>query len=215
MSESESKLNAEAVVYFVISPLEGPAYRICGDDDLQAVGGVHALERRLENESYWFARMGQISFNLNSDGITFQDSELAKLPEPLEGAWHTGRLNPAFRQSEVEKRAFQEVFQAIQRMLDSWRTSDGTTVESFALKELKISAPRLVSLTTGLCALKKVHELVEVTAVKFWYDSQWLSKPVPIDELVLAEYSFRIPLQLRWAADHRLISVQILPTAYC
>jgi hypothetical protein len=215
MSESESKLNAEAVVYFVISPLEGPAYRICGDDDLQAVGGVHALERRLENESYWFARMGQISLQLNSDGVTFQDSELAKLPEPLEGAWQTGRLNPAYRQSEVEKRAFQEVFQAIQRMLDSWRTTDGTTVESFALKELKISAPRLVSLTTGLCALKKVHELVEVTAVKFWYDSQWLSKPVPIDELVLAEYSFKVPLQLRWAADHHLISVHILRTASC
>jgi hypothetical protein len=215
MSESESKLNAEAVVYFVISPLEGPAYRICGDDDLQAVGGVHALERRLENESYWFARMGQISLQLNSDGVTFQDSELAKLPEPLEGAWQTGRLNPAYRQSEVEKRAFQEVFQAIQRMLDSWRTTDGTTVESFALKELKISAPWLVSLTTGLCALKKVHELVEVTAVKFWYDSQWLSKPVPIDELVLAEYSFKVPLQLRWAADHHLISVHILRTASC
>jgi hypothetical protein len=47
MSESESKLNAEAVVYSVISPPEGPAYRICGDDDLQASGGVHALERRL------------------------------------------------------------------------------------------------------------------------------------------------------------------------
>jgi hypothetical protein len=159
--------------------------------------------------------MGQISLQLNSDGVTFQDSELAKLREPLEGAWQTGRLNPAYRQSEVEKRAFQEVFQAIQRMLDSWRTTDGTTVESFALKELKISAPRLVSLTTGLCALKKVHELVEVTAVKFWYDSQWLSKPVPIDELVLAEYSFKIPLQLRWAADHRLINVHILRTASC
>jgi hypothetical protein len=215
MSESEPKLNAEAVVYFVISPLEGPAYRICGDDDLQAMGGVHALERRLENESYWFARMGQISLKLNSDGVTFQDSELAKLPEPLEGAWQTGRLNPAYRQSEVEKRAFQEVFQAIQRMLGSWRTINGTTVESFALKELKISAPRLASLTTGLCALKKVHEFVEVTAVKFWYDSQWLSKPVPIDELVLAEYSFKIPLQLRWAADHHLISVHILRTGSC
>jgi hypothetical protein len=95
-----------------------------------------------------------------SDGVTFQDSELAKLPEPPEGTWQTGRLNPAFRQSDIEKRAFQEVFQAIQRMLDSWRTTDGTTVESFALKELKISAPRLVSLTTGLCALKKVHEFV-------------------------------------------------------
>jgi hypothetical protein len=134
MSESESKLNAEAIVYFVISPLEGPAYRICGDDDLQAVGGVHALERRLENESYWFARMGQISLQLNSDGVTFQDSELAKLPEPLEGAWQTGRLNPAYRQSEVEKRAFQEVFQAIQRMLDSWRTTDGTTVEKLRIE---------------------------------------------------------------------------------
>jgi hypothetical protein len=205
MSESESKLNAEAIVYFVISPLEGPAYRICGDDDLQAIGGVHALERRLENESYWFARMASRSRILR----------LAKLPEPPEGTWQTGRLNPAFRQSDIEKRAFQEVFQAIQRMLDSWRTTDGTTVESFALKELKISAPRLVSLTTGLCALKKVHEFVEVTAVKFWYDSLWLSKPVPSDELVLAEYSFRIPLQLRWAADHRLISVQILRTASC
>ena len=179
------------------------------------MGGVHALERRLENESYWFARMGQISLKLNSDGVTFQDSELAKLPEPLEGAWQTGRLNPAYRQSEVEKRAFQEVFQAIQRMLGSWRTINGTTVESFALKELKISAPRLASLTTGLCALKKVHEFVEVTAVKFWYDSQWLSKPVPIDELVLAEYSFKIPLQLRWAADHHLISVHILRTGSC
>jgi hypothetical protein len=137
------------------------------------------------------------------------------VPAPVEGARQTWRLNPAFRQSEIEKRAFQEVFQAIQRMLDSCRTIDGTTVESFALKELKISAPRLVSLTTGLCALKKVHELVEVTAVKFWYDSLWLSKPVPSEDLVLAEYSFKIPLQVRWAADHRLISVQILRTASC
>jgi len=54
----------------------------------------------------------------------------------------------------------------------------------------------------------------EVTTVKFWYDSEWLSKPVPTD-VVLAEYSFKIPLQLRWAADQRLISVDILPGAIC
>jgi hypothetical protein len=107
------------------------------------------------------------------------------------------------------------VFQKIQRLLDLWRTDDGITVEAYALKELKISAARLVSLTTGLCALKHVHDLVGVTVVKFWYDSLWLSKRVPIDELVLAEYSFRIPLQLQWAADQRLISVQILPIASC
>jgi hypothetical protein len=215
MSEPESKSNTEAIVYFVISPHEGPAYRICGDDDLQALGGVHALERHLENQSYWFARMGQISLNLNPNGATFQDSDLAKLPEPPEDAWQTGRLNPSFGRSEIEKRAFKEVFQAIQRLLDLWRTDDGITVEAYALKELKISAARLVSFNPGLCALKQVHELVEVTVVKFWYDSVWLSKPVPIDELALAEYSFKIPLQLRWAADQRLISVQILRIACC
>jgi hypothetical protein len=52
MSEAESKPNSEALVYFVISPLEGPAYRICGDDELQAMGGVNALERHLENQTY-------------------------------------------------------------------------------------------------------------------------------------------------------------------
>jgi hypothetical protein len=145
MSEPESKSNTEAIVYFVISPHEGPAYRICGDDDLQVLGGVHALERHLENQSYWFARMGQISLNLNPNGATFQDSDLAKLPEPPEDAWQTGRLNPSFGRSEIEKRAFKEVFQAIQRLLDLWRTDDGITGEAYALKELKISAARLVS----------------------------------------------------------------------
>jgi hypothetical protein len=57
-----------------------------------------------------------------------------------------------------------------------------------------------------------VHDVLEVTTVKFWYDSEWLSKPVPSD-VVLAEHSFKIPLQLRCTADQRLISVEILPTA--
>lgn len=60
------------------------------------LGGVHALERHLEKQSYWVARMGQISLNLNPDGATFQDSDLAKLPEPLENEWKIGRLNPSF-----------------------------------------------------------------------------------------------------------------------
>src|SRR3954471_14863906 len=162
MSEPESKSNTEAIVYFVISPHEGPAYRICGDDDLQALGGVHALERHLENQSYWFARIGQISLNLNPYGATFQDSDLARLPEPPEDAWQTGRLNPSFGRSEIEKWVFKEVFQAIQCLLDLWRTDDGITVEADALKELKLSAPRLVSLTTELCALERAHDLVEV-----------------------------------------------------
>jgi hypothetical protein len=100
-------------------------------------------------------------------------------------------------------------------MLDTWKTNEGTAVEAYALKELKISPQRLVSLTTGLYALQRVHDVLEVTAVKFWYDSLWLSKPVPADDLVLTEYSLKIPPQLRWAADQRLISVEVSPAALC
>jgi len=215
MSESELSRSSDAIVYFVLSPLEGPAYRICQDEELQAMGGVHALERLLESQSYWFVNLGQIGLKHDPYfGDTFQDSDLAQLPDPPEEAWQTGRLNPAFGKSEIEKRAFREVFQAIQRVLDTWKTYEDTTVEAYALKELKISPQQLVSLTTGLRALKRVHDVLEVTTVKFWYDSQWLSKPVPTD-VVLAEYSFKIPVQLRWAADHQLISVEILPAALC
>jgi len=94
----EEKPNTKAIVYFVISPLKGPAYHICGDDELQAVGGVHAFERHLDNQSYWFARMGQISLKRDLNGVTFQDSDLAKPPGPSEGARQTGRLNPAENQ---------------------------------------------------------------------------------------------------------------------
>ena len=101
-------------------------------------------------------------------------------------------------------------------MLDTWESYEDTTVEAYALKELKISPHQLVSLTTGLRALTRVHAVLEVTTVKFWYGSDWRSKPVPSYlELVLAEYSFKIPLQLRWATDQRLISVEILPLASC
>ena len=215
MSESELAPKIAAIVYFVVSPLEGPGLRICDDDYLQAVGGIHAFERLIECESYWFVQLGQISGKQGRDGVTFQDSDLAQLPEPAEDAWQIGRLNPAFGKSEIEKQAFRQVFQAIQRMLDTWKTNEGTAVDAYALKELKVSPQRLESLTTGLCALKRVHDVLEVTALKFWYDSVWPSKPVPSEDVVLAEYSFQIPLQLRWAADQSLISVEILTTALC
>ena len=60
MSESELSRSSDAIVYFVLSPLEGPAYRNCQDGELQAIGGVHALERLLERQSYWFVHLGQI-----------------------------------------------------------------------------------------------------------------------------------------------------------
>jgi hypothetical protein len=203
-----------AVVYFVISPTEGPEYRTYVDEDEQAMGGIHAIERTLESESYWFTRVGQIWGEPHPYGFTYSDSDLAQLPEPHEHAWQTGRLNPAFGKSEIEKRAFREVFQAIQRMLDAWKQNDGNTVEAYALKALKIGSQQLVSLTTGLLALQRIHEVVEITVIKFWYDPIWMSKPTPCD-LLLAEYSLRIPIQLRWAEGENLISVEVMPAAAC
>ena len=81
MSESESTAGSDAIVYFVVSPLEGPGYRTSDDDELQAVGGVHAFERLLERQSYWFVHLGQIGVKHHDCGFTFQDSDLAQLPE--------------------------------------------------------------------------------------------------------------------------------------
>jgi len=54
MSEALVSVDHEGSVYFVVSPNNGPGYRVYLEDDLQAVGGVHAVERALESESYWF-----------------------------------------------------------------------------------------------------------------------------------------------------------------
>jgi len=168
MSESESTSKIEALVYFVVSPIEGPGYETWWEDEVQATGGVHAVERVLESQSYWFVYLGQICAKQDRDGVTFQDADLARLPEPPESAWQTGRLNPAFGKSEIEKLAFRALFQAIERMLDSWKQNDGTTVYAYALKKLKINPQRLVSLTTGLSILKRVHDVLEATIIKFW-----------------------------------------------
>ena len=93
MSESESSPRIDAIVYFVVSPVNGPDYHICVDDELQAMGGVHALERDLESKSYWFVHLGKIGARQDYRGVTFDDSELSQLPVPPESAWH-GRLNP-------------------------------------------------------------------------------------------------------------------------
>jgi hypothetical protein len=56
--------------------------------------------------------------------------------------------------------------------------------------------------------------VLEITVLKFWYDPLWPGKDLS-DDLVLAEYSLKIPLQLRWPAGEELISVELLPFASC
>ena len=204
----------EVVVYLVISPDTGPEYQVYAGEDIEAIGGVHALERDIEKRSYWFVRLGQIVGQLAPCGALFQESDLAELPEPAESAWRTGRLNPAFGRSEVEKYAFRTAFQVVELMLDSWKRYEEGTVEAYTLKELNISPQRLVSLTSGLCSLKRMYEVLEITVIKYWYVAEEKGRHLPCG-LELAEFSLKIPAQFRWASDEKLLSVEVMPTALC
>jgi hypothetical protein len=72
----------EAIVYFVASPDEGPQHRIYDDEDIQALGGVHAIERLLEKESYWFIRLGETRGQLSPAGVCYGLDTFARLPTP-------------------------------------------------------------------------------------------------------------------------------------
>jgi hypothetical protein len=214
MSNFGSDSKIEVVVYFVISPDTGPEHQLYADEDIQAIGGIHALERDLEKRSYWFVRLGQIVGQLDSCGATFQDSDFAELPEPPESTWQIGRLNPAFGRSEVDRSAFRVAFQVMECMLDSWKRHQEGTVEAYTLKELKISPQRLVSLTSGLCNLKRMHEVLEITVIKYWYIADEKGRHLPCG-FELDEFSLRIPAQFRWAADEKIVSVEVLSAALC
>jgi hypothetical protein len=206
---------SEAIVYFVVSPERGPEERIYEDEDLQAVGGVHALEMLLERQSYWFVQLGEVRGELGPYGVSFPDSEFARLPEPVENKWRVGRLNPAFRGSELERQVFEAAFEAVEHTLDSWkkRDQDGA-VEAYALKELKINRDRLLALISALRIVPKVCEIAEIVMIKFWYDPSWPEAHLPGD-LVLGEYSIRMALQIGWSAGDRIVRVDVMSIASC
>ena len=109
---------------------------------------------------------------------------------------------------------FKTAFNAIERMLNSWKLEKDGTVDAYALKELKIGKQKLASLRSGLSNLKKLHEVLEIKVIKFWYDPTWRGRHLPYD-LVLAEYSFMIPVQFRWAEGTSVLSVEVIPVASC
>jgi hypothetical protein len=204
----------ELVVYVVLSPDGGPGYRVYTDEDIQVSGGIHGIERVLEQESYWFACLGKILAELGPHGVTFHDPDIAQLPEPSESAWRTGRRNPAFAGSELGRQVFRSTFQAVERLLDSWKQEQDGTVEAYALKELKVSSKTLVSFTNALHSLQRIHEMVEITVMKYWYDPSWSEPHLPTVDLVLAEYSFHVALQVRWSAGMDLM-VEVIPMFLC
>jgi|SRR5579863_601422 len=206
---------SQAIVYFVVSPERGPEERIYEDEDVQAAGGIHALELLLERQSYWFVQLGEVRGELGPYGVSFPDSEFARLPAPPENKWRVGRRNPAFRGSELERRVFEIAFEAVEHTLDSWKKLDQDgAVEAYALKELKINRNRLLALISALRIVPKVYEIVEIAIIKFWYDPEWPAPHLPGD-LVLAEYPIKMALQIGWSAGDRVVRVDVIPIASC
>ena len=206
--------DAEALCYLAFSPNWAAAHRIYTDEDIYASGGIHAIEQILEMETYWFVRLGTIRGDVESHALTFQESDIAELPLPAETIWKTGRRNPAFAGSELERRAFRAMYRAIERMLDAWKIEENQTVDAYALKELKINPDVLRSVTNGLQTIRRVHEIVEITVIKYWYDLSWPGPHLPSD-LVLGEYSLRIPVEIMWSASERLINVEVMNMCLC
>ncbi len=206
---------SEAIVYFVVSPERGPEERIYEAEDVQAMGGVHALEVFLERQSYWFVQLGEVRGELGSYGVSFPDSEFARLQEPPEHKWRVGRRNPAFRGSELERRVFEAAFEAVEHTLDSWKKLDQDgAVEAYALKELKINRNRLLALISALRIVPKVYEIAEIVMIKFWYDPTWPEPHLPGD-LVLAEYSIKMALQIGWSGGDGIVRVDVMLIASC
>jgi len=206
--------DAEALFYLAFSPKWAARHCIYTDEDIYASGGIHAIEQTLENETYWFVRLGTIRGDFGNHGLTFQESTIAELSLPPETMWKTGRRNPAFAGSELERRAFRAMYRAIEQMLDAWKVEENCAVDAYALKELKINPDVLRSVTNGLQAIRRVHEIVEITVIKYWYDLSWPGPHLPSD-LVLGEYSLRIPLEIMWSANERLISVEVMNMCLC
>ena len=67
----------------MIESAHGPGYQIYTEEELEALGGVHALDRTLESESYWFVHLGRVT------GVPVSGSVYAMLP-PLSGLTAVG-----------------------------------------------------------------------------------------------------------------------------
>jgi hypothetical protein len=205
----------EVIAYLVISPQSGPHHQTFSDEDIQASGGIHALERVVEQESYWFVRLGQIRGELGEYGLTFHNSAIAALPTPSESDWRTGRRNPAFGKSELERVVFRSIYRAVERMLEGWKWVEDTTVNAYALKELRVSAQRLRGLTNALHSIRQVHDVARITVIKHWYDPTWSEPHLPTDDVVLAEYALDVPFLVGWSAGEELISARVMPISPC
>jgi hypothetical protein len=79
---------------------------------------------------------------------------------------------------------------------------------------VKINANRISSLASALTTIRRAHDIVEMTVLKYWYDPQWATR-VLTQDVILDEFPLTVPVQLRWGSGEKAVVAEVLPIAYC
>jgi len=69
-------------------------------------------------------------------------------------------------------------------------------------------------LASALTTIRRAHDIVEMTALKYWYDPQWATR-VLTQDVILDEFPLTVPVQLRWGSGEKAVVAEVLPISYC
>jgi len=188
MRKSEQiEVKTELVVYSCHHIERGLELHTFDEEDIYAAGGIYGLEMELQSDSYWFARLGTIEGQTSASGYSCTDEALAALPEADPDTWQLGRQNPSFQRGQPERLVFQSLFQSLSAFLETWNHEEDGFIIAYALKEIKISPNRISSIAGALTSIRRAHDVVGMTVLKYWYDADW-KMTWPTNDLILPEF---------------------------
>src|SRR5207249_7062432 len=61
-----------------------------------------------------------------------------------------------------------------------------------------------LSLHDALPIFRRAHDIIEMTALKYWYDPQWATR-VLTQDVILDEFPLSVPVQLRWGSGEKAV----------
>jgi hypothetical protein len=150
----------------------------------------------------------------NGSHTSFSNNEFKRLPRIAEVPWRIGLRNPAFKGSEIERRIFKAAFLRIQRMLDTWKSTEDDEINAYTLKTLHVTQPTLACIAAALQNVSPIHASFEILVMKYWYCKSWEEKE-PMPDLVLGEFPLSIPLRFQWSLDAGVIKAEVLLLGSC
>ena len=210
----QNEVKTELIVYSCHHVERGPELHIFDEDDIQAAGGMYNVERELQRDSYWVVRLGTIEGEESVSGWSCTDEALAGLPEADPGGGHLGRRNPSFQRGQLERLIFQSLFQSLSAFLKGWNHEEDGLINAYTLRMIKISPNRLSSIAGALTSIRRAHDVIGLTVLKYWYDPEW-KMTWPSNDLILAEFSLVVPLQFRWGNGEGVVTTDILTLSSC